>query len=418
MSSAFVREPSDQIDRAVDAWLKQVVLRFGLDRSTVAELDPVTGIASLSHGWARQKYPVIGQPLDANVLVPWLRKKMLAEEVVVFSKVSELPAEAAGDIERLGPLMPKSNVTMPIKLGGVVVGAVGFGAIRHERNWSKRDIRELRQVADILGHALERRRRERELLRLRNEISHLSRLNTMGELSASLAHELNQPLSAILSNSEAIQAMLLTGPTNLNEIKEAIADIIGDSRRAHETIVRLRSMFGREELRTSVLDLGELVSEVSRLVRKDALVHCVTFELEVERPLPTIRGDRVQLQQGIINLVLNAFESVSTNQYHPREVLLAVNKCDVGSVCVLVRDSGAGIDARLQPRIFDPFFTTKPRGLGIGLAITRRIVEGHDGQLSVLPNRGRGVTFKMIFPAIEMQLEQAPTPARAGRNEL
>ena len=399
MTRAFVREPSDKIRDEVDEWLRRVVVRFGLDRSTVAEVDPVTCIASFSHCWAREEDQLIRQPLDANAIFPWLKKKMLADEVIVYSKLDQLPSEAQRDLAGLGRLMPKSNVTIPIKFGGVVLGAVGFGTIFRERHWTKTDLRQLQEFAEILGYALERARTERELLRLRDEMTYLSRVNTMGELAASLAHELNQPLTAILSNSEAIQAMLQNGDPDIAEITEAIGDIIHDDLRAGETIRRLRSMFRREELKKDVLDLGDVVSEVGRLVQHDAQIHGVTFGLKVERPLPAIRGDRIQLQQAIINLVLNAFETVSAADSDPREVQLKAANGGPDGVSVMVRDSGRGIEPDLLQRIFDPFFTTKPGGLGIGLAITRTIVEGHEGRLSVAPNPDRGVTFKLTLPA-------------------
>jgi signal transduction histidine kinase len=399
MTRAFVREPADKIRDEVDEWLRRLVVRFGLDRSTVVEVDRVTGSASFSHCWAREGDQVIRQSLDPKTLLPWFKKKMLAEEIIVYSKLDELPNEAQREMVRLGRLMPKSNVTIPIKFGGVVLGAVGFGTIFRERHWTKTDLRQLQEVAEILGYALERARTERELLQLRDEMTYLSRVNTMGELAASLAHELNQPLTAILSNSEAIQAMLQNGCPNIAEITEAIADIIHDDLRAGETIRRLRSMFRREQLKKDVLDLGDVLLEVGRLVQHDAQIHGVTFGLEVDRPLPVIRGDRIQLQQAIINLVLNAFETVAAGDSHPREVQLRAANGGADGVSVLVRDSGRGIEPGLLQRIFDPFFTTKPGGLGIGLAITRTIVEGHEGRLSVAPNPDRGVTFKLTLPA-------------------
>jgi formate hydrogenlyase transcriptional activator len=208
LSGAFVRAAAEEIDDEINRWLRRIVLALGLDRSTVAQIDPHSGSASFSHGWAREEERVITNSLDANAMLPWLRKKMLAGETVVFSSLDELPEEAGVDRESMRVHGPKSNVTMPIKVGGVVVGAVGFGALYRERRWPPEIVGRLRLVADVLGYALERKRTRTEMLRLRDELAYVSRVTTLGQLAASIAHELNQPLAAILTNAQAAQRLL------------------------------------------------------------------------------------------------------------------------------------------------------------------------------------------------------------------
>ncbi|MGH9345292.1 MAG: histidine kinase dimerization/phospho-acceptor domain-containing protein, partial [Terriglobia bacterium] len=220
-----------------------------MDRTTVVELDLKTGRGVFTHGWAHEKDQMMGSSLDPNEIFIWLRERMLAGESLVYSSTDELPADAAGDIARLGHLMPKSNITVPIKFARAVVGAVGFATIHRKRRWTATEVRRLHEVAEILGYALERRRIERESLQLRDELTYLSRVNTMGELVASLAHELNQPLTAILGNAQAIQILLEREPLDLNEVREAIADIVQDDLHADDIIKRLRAMFRREELK-------------------------------------------------------------------------------------------------------------------------------------------------------------------------
>ncbi len=220
----------------------------------------------------------------------------------------------------------------------------------------------------------------------------------MGELAASLAHEINQPLAAIRSNAEAIQNMLEAEVPDLDEVKAAVADIVSDDARAGDTIQRLRALFRREELAHSEIDVAQLLTEVRRIIRSDAIIRKVSLNLDLREPLRAVLADRVQIQQAIINLLLNAFDAVAEEDDNSRQVTLCALAEGSACVRVLVRDSGRGIAPEALPRIFDPFFTTKPGGLGMGLAISRSIVEAHRGRLSVSSNPGRGTTFEISLP--------------------
>lgn len=398
LAGAFVRVTTDEIDGEINRWLERIVLALGLDRGTIAEINPSDGWAVFSHGWARDPGQIMGSSLDANKLLPWVKGKMLTGETVVMPSVDALPDEAAVDRESMRRYGPKSNVMIPIKVGGVVVAAVGFGALYRERSWPAQVVRRLQTVAEIFGYALERKRGVIEVLQLRNELTYISRINTLGELAASLAHEINQPLTAIRSNAEAIQSMLESERPDLDEIKAAIADIVSDDARAGETIRRLRALFRREGLVRTEIELGELLGEVSRIIRSDAVIRKVSLTLDPPQPARSILADRIQRQQAIINLLLNAFDAVSEKKENSRRVTLSVVTEDPNCVRVLVRDSGRGIAPDVLPRIFEAFFTTKPGGMGMGLAISRSIIEAHGGRLSVSSNPGHGSTFEIALP--------------------
>lgn len=397
LAGAFVRITSDKIDAGINRWLKRIVIALGLDRCTIAEIDPMTKSAVFTHGWARDADRIIGNSLDANRLLPWTKQKMLAGETVVMQSPDMLPPEAAIDRESFLKHGPKSNVMVPIKIDGTVFGAVGFGLLYRERNWPPKLVRRLQTVAQIFGYALERKRAVTEIIRLQSELTYVSRVTTMGELAASIAHELNQPLAAILSNAEALQNMLASDGPDLEEVKSGIKDIIEDDNRASEAIKRLRTLFRRDGLSKSAVDLPALLAETSRIVQGEASSRDINFSTVVKGPLPPVIAERVQLQQAIINLILNAFDAVGEKR-GPREVQITAALTEA-EIAILVCDSGHGILPEAAPMIFDAFFTTKSHGMGMGLAIAKSIVEAHGGRLSFSPNPDRGTTFAIKLPS-------------------
>ena len=330
---------------------------------------------------------------------PWFNRVLMNGRTVAFSKVSELPPgffDSDGKTYRR--YVPKSNVSVPIRIGGDVVGAVGFGTVRKERTWSPRLISRLELVGQIFGNALERRVAAEENALLRGELNHVSRTAIMGELTASLTHQLNQPIAAILMNAEEIQNMLESGQPDLGDLRAAVGDIIQEDLRATETIKGLHSFFRKSEVNKTPLYLRDVVAEVMRTVRSDALLRNVSLAFEHPAARMRVAGDRIQLQHAILNLVLNAFDAVSETD-GLREVSISIG-LDKDQVRIAVRDSGNGIDPATIGQIFEPFFTTKPKGMGMGLAIARSIIRAHGGQLSARRNPERGSTFEISLPVL------------------
>jgi two-component system sensor kinase FixL len=252
----------------------------------------------------------------------------------------------------------------------------------------------LASVLDIT----ERRRLEQATARQRDELAHLSRVAMLGELSGSLAHELNQPLTAILSNAQAAQRFLALSPPRTDKLAEILTDIVKANHRAGAVIVRLRSMLRKEESKCLVLNLNNVVEESLRLLRSDLLARHVTVQSDLAERLPSIEGDRNQLQQVLLNLLMNGCDAMD-GQATDRRLTVRTQQTGQATVEVTVSDRGLGIPVADLDRVFDPFVTTKAQGLGLGLTICRSIVEAHGGRLWATNPAQGGATLHCELPA-------------------
>ncbi len=239
---------------------------------------------------------------------------------------------------------------------------------------------------------------EQETLQLRHQIAHAGRVSIMGQLASSLAHEINQPLGAILRNAEAAELLLQQPSPDLDEIRAILADICKDDERAATVIDRMRALLTRRSLDTRRLHLGKLVGEVVSLVRADAAARQVKLEVDLPRDLPPVQGDRVHIQQVMFNLILNGMDAMDGARRGDRRVRVTGHLDRGRAIEVAVGDSGHGIPADALPRLFDPFFTTKPNGMGMGLAISRTIIQAHGGRLWAANGNGGGAVFRFTLP--------------------
>ena len=243
-----------------------------------------------------------------------------------------------------------------------------------------------------------RKHAEAEALRHRDELSHLSRVALMGEMSASIAHELNQPLAGILSNAAAGQRFIDRGNVDQAEIRELLGDIIADGRRASDVVRGIRGMVKKEQVARRSVDLNEVVMDAVRMVSPDAVLRSCQVETSLDANLPAIEADPVQLQQVLLNLVINAFDAMRDTPVSRRKVVIATQSNGDGTVRTSVRDYGVGISEEMRDRLFDPFFSTKTEGLGMGLAIVRSIVESHGGTITAENADGGGTRFEFVLP--------------------
>ena len=255
-----------------------------------------------------------------------------------------------------------------------------------------RDITE-RKRAEAEARENNQRYHEMEL-----ELAHANRVATMGQLTASIAHEIIQPLAATVTNAETALRWLGRGSSHLKEVQEALTSIVDDSVRAAELVKRIRALMKKEPPRKDRLEVNGVILEILEVMRSEAVKHGVSILTEFADPLPAVEADRVQLQQVLLNLIVNALEAMGADDEGPKELLISTGKAEPSGALVAVQDSGPGLEALMLERVFESFYTTKPTGFGLGLSICRSIIEAHGGRLWASKNRRRGATFQFTLP--------------------
>ena len=278
------------------------------------------------------------------------------------------------------------------------------GDVRHIHTIRHPVMNSAGQVVKLVGTSIdvtERKRAEQErerLLRLEAELAHANRVNTLGELTASIAHEVNQPLGAMVTSAAACARWLTAEPPNMEEARSVLEHIVADGKRAGEIIGRVRALTKRQMPRMELLDINVKVRQVVELADDELRSRDVVLRTELDAMLPGVYGDRVQLQQVVLNLVMNAIEAMAGVVGRPRELTIVTTRSSASEVVVEVRDSGPGVAQDRVERIFESFYTTKPEGIGIGLSISRSIVEAHGGRLWASSNQPHGAVFRLSLP--------------------
>jgi len=249
-------------------------------------------------------------------------------------------------------------------------------------------------IQDVTEHRLS----EAALGKVRSELTHMARVTSLGALTASIAHEVNQPLSGIITNAGTCLRMLAASPPNMEGARETARRMIRDGHRASDVISRLRALFGKNDVTTEPVDLNEAARDVIALSLSELQRSRVSLRPDLASDLPPVSGDRVQLQQVILNLLLNASDAMSGVDDRPRQLVIRTERDEDDCVRLAVQDTGVGIDLEAADRMFDAFYTTKRTGMGIGLSVSRSIIESHHGRLWATPNDGPGATFSFSIP--------------------
>ncbi len=255
-----------------------------------------------------------------------------------------------------------------------------------------------RDVTDLINAERERVRANEAVQEAQAELAHVARLTTMGELAASIAHEISQPLAAVVSYGSGALRWLARAPPNLEETKAALKGVVEAGNHAGEVVVRIRELLKHRKPEYATLDVNEAIRDVLALTGSALRSRSVVVQTILAADLPPVLGDRVQLQQVIMNLVMNGADAMSSLTDRPRVLRVESKVNGEGSILVTIEDSGTGIEEAIRHRIFDPLFTTKPAGMGMGLSICRRIIEAHGGRLRASPSTPHGTEFQFTIP--------------------
>jgi signal transduction histidine kinase len=387
LSTALSHLAAGDFDREIQHGLRQVVEFLGVDRGSLIEF---FRDGSTARSWAIEEW------MDVDEF-PWVTARLQRGDTVSFSQLENVP-EAAVDRQNYLAHRVKPQVAVPLLAGGTVVGGLIFSAVGAERAGSDELTQQLHLLGEVFANALARKQTELEAQRLRQDLTHIGRVSALGELTASLAHELSQPLTAILYNAQTAERLLAADAVNLDKLREIVTDIIADDKRASDVISRLRTLLKKGDPEFVSLDLNEIVGEVAWLMRSDAMARNLPLSLELAADLPKVCGDRVQLQQVVLNLVLNGLEAMREPHAEPRRLVVRTARDGAAAVRVEVQDAGPGIDEKNLDRMFEPLYTTKPDGLGMGLAIVRTIVDAHGGGLGAVNNAEGGATVHFTLP--------------------
>jgi len=319
-------------------------------------------------------------------------------EILQWERLPEdLPPDAVAEREYVARTGLRSALTVPFRVGDRVLGAIGFATLRRDLRWTPRLVRSVRLIGEVLANALARKQAWYEQLHLREQLAHTARVNIMGEVVASIAHEVNQPLFAIVSNARAAGAHLSKDVPDFAEIGAALEDIVQDANRASAIIARARSFLQRRSPEHVPVDVNAVVETVRTLLGPELARRRLRLAVELSPSLPSVLGDLVHLQQVLVNLVMNGAEAMEAVD-PSRRILEVRTAADGDRVRIDVIDRGAGLDRETRDRLFDPFFTTKAHGLGMGLAICKSIVQAHGGRIQPLVGEGPGTTMQVWLP--------------------
>ncbi|HEY5705320.1 MAG TPA: ATP-binding protein [Terrimicrobiaceae bacterium] len=399
LSARFAGLPSGQVDLAIEETQRLIVETLGLDRSTLWQIVEGQPGMILTHCWQRPGWPPLTARFEREGNLPWAHAKVARGESFWFASIRELPPEAARDFESFRTYGPKSNVTMPLIANGQVFGALAFATLGEERKWREDEIAELRLVAQIIGNVLGRQRAEDRAEQVRTEIAHSTRAAMLGELAAALAHELNQPLTAILSNAQAARRFIADEAIEVDELRAILDDIIRDDKRAGSVIHNLRGMLNNAPVAPEACCLNELVRDVAEFVNGEMVGQKIELRQALAPALPPVRAAPVELQQILVNLLLNAAQAMRDTPRELRHIEIETRARD-GVVILSVRDRGCGIPPERLGKVFNPFYTTKSSGLGMGLAICRGLIEARGGRIEARNHEDGGATFSFSLPAL------------------
>jgi FixJ family two-component response regulator/signal transduction histidine kinase len=397
LASRFADVPPGALTDEIRRALHRLIDFFGCDRCTYSQF-AADGTLNIV---ASVGVPGIG-PLRPGAFgegKAWFLGELRVGRMVVLPALPKgLPPHAKAEAEFVKASGLRSHLSIPVRMRGRTTGVLSFAGFRKAREWPRDLIVRLTIIAEVFASVMARALSEEEAHRLRSRLWHADRVARISALTAAIAHQLNQPLTAILSNAQAGLANLERGDAPAQEIRAILEAVVRDDKRAAETIRTMRAFLRQEEKGHEPIDLASALHEVLGLLAAELGRKGVRVETQLE-PGCWVKADKTQIEQVALNLLLNAAQAMEGCAPEERVIGLRAARTGDGRVVVEVRDSGAGIKAEDLQAVFEPFWTARKEGLGLGLAICRSIVEAHGGEIRVEPNPGRGVTFRFELPA-------------------
>lgn len=392
ISTGFANLSGDRLDAQITSSLEQLGRALGTEDCAIWVLRGPDGRSRRMFGWPEKIDGAIEGSLLEESLLTWARPQLDQGQEVQINDVSDRPIRS-----HTAPAQAVASfLLLPLRADGEVIGVL---TLSHAFSpaWSAHVLGDLRTIGEIIATASVRKRTDASMRRQLETLAHVNRVASLGELAASLAHELNQPLAAILSNAEVAQQLLALPEPPLHDLREIVSDLIADDERAGEIIRNMRSMLRKVETDAVPVDVNGVATAITRLLAHDAQLRGGSLEVELGAHLPTVTIDATQLTQVVLNLVVNAVDAMAAVRVR-RPVSLRTLATD-GGVTIEVRDHGPGINPDHLPRLFEPFFTTKPEGLGVGLAISRSILEAAGGRIRAENAVDGGARFLVWLPA-------------------
>ena len=401
IAGVFVRAPRDAQPSGFEQALQRVGAFFRVDYVGLLETDAKGGPLAVVHQWAQPGCTAMTGGRGVAQF-PWVFERVMAGESLVLDSIDGLPESATQDREAFQAFGMQTAVVLPLVSGARAHGALSVVTLR-PRQWSSEDKTQLRLVAEILANASARGQADVEVQQARHELAHLARLSSMGELTASLAHQLNQPLTGILNNAEAARLSLESDLASRDELLAMLGDIIEDDQRAADVIRRVREMLTRTTPSPVRLDVNTVVRNVATLVASDAVMRNVSVSFDLSPTPLAITGNRIDLEQVLLNVVTNAMEAVSDRPVPGRRVTIATTKNEPGQVQVMVRDNGPGFAEGTEHQVFDAFVSGKRdgTGMGMGLTVARSLIDLHGGSIVAANDPAGGAVVTMAFPVAE-----------------
>lgn len=398
VSASFVDLPLSEIDARIAHSMQRLGEYLGVDRSSFAEFSDDQRDMVVTHCYVAPGIP----PFPAVIVedqMPWYAEQVRKGAVLRFSRLpDDAPEEAVAERKYCAEAGVKSHLAIPLKAAAGLNCVLTFATFRAYRTWPDDLVERLRLIGQVFANSLSRKRFEERMWQLRDQQTRMARVALVGELAAAIAHEINQPLCAIVSNAQASQRMLSADEPDLAEVRETLQDIASDSLRASAVVSRVRGMLQKRCTERAPLQIGQAVEEVVALLSRQLSHSGVSVSIDLAEALPPILADRIQFQQVMLNLALNAIDGMSQTPDGLRQIAIRALRVGPDEIAVSVRDAGPGIGREHLETVFEPFFTTKQTGIGVGLSISRSIIESHGGRIWVESEPGQGATFHFTLP--------------------